>query len=102
MAPAKPGAGESINEVGTSDITTQFLQDPRWAKVFIPTITHAFYVTHEPFLDWTPESAAFLTKVQCVFDLAFPNVTLVLTDDGAIVNTVSYLLHLMLIDMFTK
>jgi hypothetical protein len=89
-ASAKPGAAVGESSHGVGDITTRFLQDPRWAKVFIPTITHAFYVTHEPFLDWTPESAAFLTTVQHVFDLSFPNVTFVLTDDDGIVDTVSY------------
>ncbi|KAF8802531.1 hypothetical protein BYT27DRAFT_6764428 [Phlegmacium glaucopus] len=83
--PSAATAGGSSN--GASDIATQFLQDPRWAKVFIPTITHAFYVSREPFLEWTPEAPAFLATVQRVFNMSFLNVTFTLTADNVIVNT---------------
>jgi hypothetical protein len=41
----------------------------------MPTITHEFYITREPFLEWTPESEAFIATVQHVFNLSFPNVS---------------------------
>jgi hypothetical protein len=67
---------------------TEFLRDARWAKVFIPTITHALYVLREPFLDWTSESPALLAMVQHAFNLSFDNVTFTLPADDPIVETV--------------
>jgi hypothetical protein len=66
----------------------EFLQDERWAKVFLPTITHALYISREPFLDWTSESPALLTTVQRVFNLSFGNVTFTLPANSPVVETV--------------
>jgi hypothetical protein len=66
----------------------QFLQDARWAKCFIPTITHALYISREPFRDWTSESPTFLATVQTVFNISFTNVTFLLSSGDPIVDTV--------------
>jgi hypothetical protein len=66
----------------------RFVKDNRWAKVFIPTITHAFYTTREPFLDWAPESEAFIATVQHVFNLSFPNVNYTISAGNRVVLTV--------------
>ena len=63
----------------------RFVKDSRWAKVFIPTITHELYTTREPFLDWTPESEIFIATVQRVFNLSFPNVTYTISAGDCIV-----------------
>ena len=68
-APKNQGCTETNSVPGAL-----FVKDDRWARTFIPTITHAFYMTHDPFLDWSPESAVFLAMVQRVFNLSFPNV----------------------------
>ena len=66
----------------------EFLRDVRWVKVFIPTITHALYVSLEPFVDWTSESPALLKMVQHAFNLSFDNITFTLSADDPIVQTV--------------
>jgi hypothetical protein len=73
----------------------EFLCDPRWANVFIPTITHALYISREPFLNFASESLVFLATVQKTFNLSFPNVDLVLTADDPLVVTVWILHHIM-------
>ncbi|KAH9980445.1 hypothetical protein BJV74DRAFT_887849 [Russula compacta] len=65
----------------------KFLHDPHWANVFIPTITHALYISQEPCLNFASESPMFLTTVQKIFNLSFPNVDLVLASDDPLVVT---------------
>lgn len=71
----------------------EFLHNLHWANVFIPTITHALYISQEPFLDFTSESPIFLATVQKTFNLSFPNVDLVLTADDPLIVTVCQILH---------
>ena len=68
---------------------SQFLNDGRWAKVFMPTITHAFYNSREPFLEWTRESPVFLATTQRVFNLVFDNVSFTLSSSDPVVLAVS-------------
>lgn len=72
-----------------------FIRDPRWPNVFIPTITHALYISREPFLDFASESAEFLATVQKVFNLSFPNVNITLAANDPLVTTVNFLCHTM-------
>ena len=69
-------------------MAANILKDSRWANTFIPTITHALYVSREPFVDFTSESTDFLSTVQNVFNLSFPNIEYELTLDDLIVKTV--------------
>jgi hypothetical protein len=71
---SKASKNEGLTETNSVVPGALFVKDDRWAKTFIPTITHAFYMTRDPFLDWSPESAIFLATVQCAFNLSFPNV----------------------------
>ncbi|KAF9471430.1 hypothetical protein BDN70DRAFT_571699 [Pholiota conissans] len=54
--------------------SARFLEDIRW-KVFNPTLSHAFYISDQPFLNFTAESSQFLAIVQDVFNISFPDVT---------------------------
>ena len=83
IEPANTGNAEESDMPGT-----RFVKDSRWAKVFIPTITHAFYTTREPFLDWAPESEVFIATVQRVFNLSFPNVVYTISAGNRVVLTV--------------
>lgn len=65
-----------------------FVKDNRWARTFVPTITHAFYVTREPFLDWSPESTVFLATVQHIFNLSFPNAVYTVSAHDQVIKTV--------------
>ncbi|KAF8233373.1 hypothetical protein L208DRAFT_894886 [Tricholoma matsutake] len=38
----------------------EFIDNARWTNVFLPTISHALYISQEPVLDWTSESRTFL------------------------------------------
>jgi hypothetical protein len=65
-----------------------FVKDSHWARTFILTITHEFYITHEPFLDWSPESTVFLAMVQHVFNLSFPNIVYTISAHDHVATTV--------------
>lgn len=79
--------GASADGRTTAD-GAQFLQDGRWAKVFIPTIAHALYISREPFLEWALDSRVFLATLQHVFNISFSNITFTLRADDPIVVTV--------------
>jgi len=81
-----------LNETSRSG-SAEFLKDARWKEVFIPTITHALYVSREPFLHWASESPQFLVTVQRVFDVSFPNVQYVLSSNDAVTQTVRLFPH---------
>jgi hypothetical protein len=72
-----------VEEVKKSGGADYLLKDKRWKEVFIPTITHAFFISDEPFKQFKRESAEFLKTVQDVFDVSFPDIgyTLNLRDD---------------------
>ena len=86
---------------GDRPTAAEFLRDRRWANVFIPTITHALYISRDPFLDFTSESPVFLATVQEVFDLSFPNVNFVLVANDPLVVTVQILCRITLIALLT-
>ena len=66
----------------------EFLKDGRWKEVFIPTLTHAHYISREPFLDWTTESLTLLANVQEVFNRTFTNVDVCLSPKDSVITTV--------------
>ncbi|KAH9013111.1 hypothetical protein EDB85DRAFT_2098465 [Lactarius pseudohatsudake] len=57
------------------DIAQECLDDPRWTRVFLPTLSHTLYITDNPFTDWTWESNTLLQTVQNVFNLSFTNIS---------------------------
>ncbi|KAF8870788.1 hypothetical protein CPB84DRAFT_1855330 [Gymnopilus junonius] len=54
-----------------SDVTSAFLEDGRWKTAFLPSITHALYMSSEPFKHFSLNSTVFLHTVQKAFDSAF-------------------------------
>jgi len=79
-------AGPSGN---TGSHTKQFLKDRRWARIFLPTLTHALYISREPFKDFTLDSPEFLAIVQTFFNLAFPTINFALSSNDEVTLTVS-------------
>jgi hypothetical protein len=71
------------------DGSAEFLDDERWKDVFLPTITHALYISREPFCDWTMDSKTFLRTVQECFSFSFPNVEYTLSAKDAVTKAVS-------------
>ena len=70
------------------DISQQCLDDYRWTHIFLPTLTHAFYISAHPFTDWTWSSNKFFDTVQKVFNLSFVNVSYTLRREDSIVKAV--------------
>ena len=70
------------------DISQQCLNDARWTQIFLPTLTHALYISAHPFTDWTWCSSKFFDAVQKVFDLTFTNVSYTLRREDSIVKAV--------------
>ena len=76
----KPAAVTSQNsEITGRLIIDNLLDDYRWKCSFLPTLTHALYISHEPFVDWMIDSPAFLATMQNVFNLLFPYIDVALT-----------------------
>jgi hypothetical protein len=67
----------------------QLLLDSHWKDIFNPSLSHALYISRDPFSDFTLESPRFLVIVQKVFNASFPDVTLSLTSDDPVVEKVS-------------
>ncbi|KAI9436717.1 hypothetical protein H4582DRAFT_1816412, partial [Lactarius indigo] len=75
---------KSLTEAHT-DITRQCLDDSRWTRIFLPTLSHALYISDHPFTDWVRESGALVEAVQVVFDLSFTNISYTLSPQDGIV-----------------
>lgn len=54
--------------------SAHFLKDPRWTRVFLPTLQHALFVSREPFKHFTLEAPEFLSTIQDIFNRTFTNV----------------------------
>ena len=70
------------------DISQQCLDDACWTHIFLPMLTHAFYISTQPFADWTWCSSNFFETVQKVFDLSFTNVSYTLRQEDSLVKVV--------------
>ncbi|KAH9027183.1 hypothetical protein EDB85DRAFT_1893108 [Lactarius pseudohatsudake] len=67
------------------DIAQECLDDLHWTRVFLPTLSHALYITDNPFTDWTWESNTLLQTVQNVFNLSFTNISYMLSVQDKVV-----------------
>ncbi|KAH9168954.1 hypothetical protein EDB89DRAFT_1825933, partial [Lactarius sanguifluus] len=50
-----------------------------WTCIFLPTLSHALYISDHPFTDWTWESSALVETVQVAFELSFTNISYMLS-----------------------
>ncbi|KAI9452657.1 hypothetical protein BJY52DRAFT_1190152 [Lactarius psammicola] len=66
--------GQPSTEAWT-DVTNQYLSDPRWTRIFLPTLSHTLYISDNPFTDWTWDSSTLVKTIQVVFNLSFTNVS---------------------------
>jgi hypothetical protein len=87
-AKSKPAAITPQNSEITRRITDNLLDDYHWKHIFLPTLTHALYISRKPFMDWTINSSAFLAIVQNVFNLSFPNIDVALSMKDKLTDTV--------------
>ncbi|KAH8977244.1 hypothetical protein EDB86DRAFT_3092825 [Lactarius hatsudake] len=70
---------------GDSQEGQQCLDDSRWTCIFLPTLSHALYISDHPFTDWTRESSALVETVQVAFELSFTNISYTLSAQDGIV-----------------
>ncbi|KAH9046380.1 hypothetical protein EDB83DRAFT_2523371 [Lactarius deliciosus] len=70
---------------GDSQEGQQCLDDSRWTRIFLPTLSHALYISDHPFTDWTRESSALVETVQVAFELSFTNISYTLSAQDGIV-----------------
>ena len=87
-AKSKPATVTPQNSEITGRIADNLLDDYRWKRIFLPTLTHALYISREPFVDWTIDSPAFLATVQSVFNLSFRNIDVTLSAKDKLTETV--------------
>ncbi|KAI9453673.1 hypothetical protein BJY52DRAFT_1225494 [Lactarius psammicola] len=81
-------SGKRVTEAHP-DITRQCLDDTCWTRIFLPTLSHALYLSDHPFSDWAWESSALVKTVQCVFDLSFTNISYTLGPQDGIVKAIA-------------
>jgi hypothetical protein len=55
-----------------------------WAKKFISSITHALFVSLEPFKDYKVSSPVFIATLQEVFSSVYPNISHKITSSDVI------------------
>jgi hypothetical protein len=59
-----------------------------WAKKFIPSITHALFVSLRPFRDYKMSSPVFIATLQVVFSAVYPDINHKITSSDVIAVTV--------------
>ncbi|KAF8260234.1 hypothetical protein EI94DRAFT_1706462 [Lactarius quietus] len=59
----------------SADIAKKCLKDYHWTNIFLSTLSHALYVSQQPFKDCAWSSDALRETVQVVFDISFPNIS---------------------------
>jgi len=62
---------------------------PKWAKTILPTLTHALYISKDPFEEFKSLSPSFIATVQKVFDLVYPHAMHDVTEGDAVLEEVS-------------
>lgn len=72
-------------------LPTTFTKDATWKVTFLPSLSHSFYVSHEPLKHFKRASDELLTLIQAVFDLSFPHVRYQVTKGDTILITVCLL-----------
>ena len=85
---SKPAAVTPQNSEIAGQIADNLLDDYHWKHIFLPMLTHALYISREPFMHWVIDSSAFLATVQNVFDLSFPNIAVTLSAKDKLTETV--------------
>jgi hypothetical protein len=61
------------------------MAQPEWKNRFLPTLTHALWVSPEPFKHYRQQASEFLAIIQEVFDISFPLVAFAVKDTDKIV-----------------
>ena len=63
---------------------------PKWTKEFLPTLTHALYISKDPFEQFRSSSPTFIATVEMIFRLVYRNAEYDITDGDVLVEEVSH------------
>ncbi|KAH9066943.1 hypothetical protein EDB83DRAFT_2519259 [Lactarius deliciosus] len=77
-------AQEPVTEAHLN-VAHQCLNDPRWTRLFLPTLSHTLYISNHPFTDWTWDAGTLIKTVQAVFELSFTNISYELSLQDSVV-----------------
>lgn len=66
-----------------------FVLHDTWAKNFLPTLMHLFFVSEDPFQGFAKDKPPFIAIVQRAFDATHPHVSFTVTAGDDIVTAVS-------------
>ena len=55
--------------------TQQFICQPTWSKVFLPTLTHLMFVLEYPFKSFKSKTSSFIANLQEAFDVTYPHIS---------------------------
>lgn len=62
---------------------------PKWINIFLPTLTHALFISKQPFQDFRPSSPIFVTTIRRIFGLVYSHTTYDIDKDNILVAEVS-------------
>jgi hypothetical protein len=65
-----------------------FVAHSTWSKVFLPTLLHLFFISGQPFQDFTNNTPTFVAIVQEAFNATHPNISFAVIARDTIVTTV--------------
>ena len=54
---------------------------PKWTTIFLPTLSHALFISKQPFQEFKPSSPIFVATVQQILRLIYSHDTYVTKDD---------------------
>jgi hypothetical protein len=72
------------------DIAQECLNDDRWKRVFLQTLSHKLYISEHPFKDWAWGSGSIRKTVQAVFDISFTNISYTVTTQDRLLKAVCH------------
>lgn len=77
------------NPTPANSTSESFVLHSTWAKVFLPTLMHLFFISDQPFQDFINHSPAFVSIAQEAFNATHPDVSFPIIAGDAIALTVS-------------
>jgi len=84
------GSQLSVNNMATEPAPTKVLKaakglphwvHPKWTTAFLPTLSHALFISKRPFQEFKPSSPIFVATVQQILQLVYSHGTYVTKDD---------------------
>ncbi len=87
----------SVNNMATEAAPTKILKTgkglphwvhPKWTTIFLPTLSHALFISKRPFQEFKPSSSIFVSTVQQILRLVYSH-DIYVTKNDVLVEEVS-------------